>query len=189
MSTIVDRAKSAIGARTPTAEEADGHVARAREALLAFGEGDLGAFFGSLSKDVEWVGPEGESFPASGTIHGRDELRERMVEDVKRGYETFGFRPEHYFETEGEDWVLMVGAFSGEPMKGRQQVDVPGAQLWEFDGDEVARIRVFVDSAAFPELRTDEEVEEDHKAEAEAEREAEEDDEDEERGSGEGQET
>lgn len=169
MSSIVDRAKSAIGSSTPTADEAGGRVTHVRETLLAFGDGDLGRFFGALSEDVEWVAPSGDDFPASGTIRGRDELRERLVADIKRGYASFGFRADHYLEADDRDWVVMIGTFTGELIQGRQNLDAPGVQVWEFDGDDVCRVRIFTDAATFPDLRTDEQVEEDHRREREQE--------------------
>lgn len=155
----VDRMKSAVGRdEGPTARDAEGRVAVVRSALRAWGEGELDGFFGALDDKVEWVAPQGSKFPANGTINGRDELRKRLTGEVEDAYQDFGFRPQHFLEAEDVDWVVVLGAFVGAPLKGTD-LDVPGVMVWELDGDEAKRIRVYTDSDLFHEPAPDAEEE------------------------------
>jgi ketosteroid isomerase-like protein len=125
-----------------------------RGALRAFGEGDMDGFVDALKDDVMWENPEGDNFPGSGDLSGPEEVRERFIGDVGRTYTSFGFRPESFLETDHEDAVVVIGRFEGEGVTG-DSVDTPGVQVWGFSGSEVTHVRVFADSACFPEVVTE----------------------------------
>src|SRR4051794_8226060 len=73
-------------------------------------------------------------------------------------------------ETDHEDAVVVIGRFEGEGVTG-DSVDTPGVQVWGFSGSEVTHVRVFTDSACFPEGVTEQKekewAEEDRKKEEE----------------------
>ena len=149
-------AKRRVGAEAPRVTE-DDESKRAgvvRGALKAFGEGDMDGFVDALKDDVMWENPEGDNFPGSGDLSGPEEIREKFVGDVGRTYTSFGFRPESFLETDQEDAVVVIGRFEGEGVEGGS-VDTPGVQVWGFTGTEVTHVRVFADSAAFPEVVTE----------------------------------
>ncbi len=158
---MVDRAKGAVGkGGPPLATEVEGRVASVREALQAFGQGDVDRFLSAFHEDVEWVAPKGSNFPGAGTLNGREEVKEKFAATVGRTYASFGFRPRNYLQTEEEDIVVVLGAFEGQGEGGN--LDVPGAQVWEFDGNHAVRVRIYADSEDFPPpvSREDEEDEE-----------------------------
>ena len=158
---MVDRAKGAVGkGGPPLATEVEGRVAAVREALQAFGQGDVDRFLSAFHEDVEWVAPKGSNFPGAGTLNGREEVKEKFAATVGRTYASFGFRPRNYLQTEEEDIVVVLGAFEGQGEGGN--LDVPGAQVWEFDGNHAVRVRIYTDSEDFPPpvSREDEEDEE-----------------------------
>ncbi len=146
---MVDRAKGAVGkGGPPLATEVEGRVAAVREALQAFGQGDVDRFLSAFHEDVEWVAPKGSNFPGAGTLNGREEIKEKFADTVGRTYASFGFRPRNYLQTEEEDIVVVLGAFEGQGSGGN--LDVAGAQVWEFDGNHAVRVRIYTDSEDFP---------------------------------------
>jgi ketosteroid isomerase-like protein len=173
----VDRVKSAVGGGGPPgADEVEGNVGVVRAALRAWGDGDHDGFFAGLDEDVEWIAPTGKKFPAGGTIRGRDEVREKLTGAVEDAYQEFGFRPQQYLETNEYDWVVVLGTFEGAPLKG-QDLNAPGVMVWELDGKEAERVRIYTDSELFHEPAPDEEEtkrrEEERKREKEPEKEPE----------------
>ena len=172
---MVSSAKRRVGAEAPRVTEDDDsqRAGVVRGALRAFGEGDMDGFVDALKDDVMWENPEGSNFPGSGDLSGPEEVRERLIGDVGRTYTSFGFRPESFLETDHEDAVVVIGRFEGEGVTG-DGVDTPGVQVWGFTGSEVTHVRVFADSACFPEVVTEQKekewAEEDRKKEEEEEK-------------------
>src|SRR5215210_5125136 len=135
---LVQQARRSAGVGDPPlATEAGGRAEGMREALRAFGEGDIDRFLEAFAEDVQWSGPKGENFPGAGEHEGRDAVRKAFVEDAKRSYASFGFSPERYLESPAENIVVAFGRFVGEPTQGTRQLDEPGVQMWEFDGEKV----------------------------------------------------
>jgi ketosteroid isomerase-like protein len=164
---LVSQAKRRAGVGdAPLVTEAGGRAEGMSAAFKAFGEGDIDRFLDAFADDVQWSAPKGENFPGAGEHEGRDAIREAFVEDAKRSYASFGFRPERYLESPGENVVVAFGAFVGEPAEGTNQLDEPAVQMWEFDGDKVVFVGIYTDSAGFPGVATEEdEAEREEKAE------------------------
>lgn len=158
---VVQQAKGAVGkGDSPVATDAEGRVAVVRDALKAFGGGDFDAFVESMDEQVEWEGPKGDNFPGGSTLSGREQIKERFIEDVRRTYVSFGFVPGTWLESEDRDWVVVIGNFEGEGLSGQGELEEPGVMVWEFHQGKVATVRVFADSAAFPEIVTEEQQQE-----------------------------
>ena len=174
---MVSSAKRRVGAEAPRVTEDDDseRAGVVRGALRAFGEGDMDGFVDALKDDVMWENPEGSNFPGSGDLSGPEEVRERFIGDVGRTYTSFGFRPESFLETDHEDAVVVIGRFEGEGVTG-DSVDSPGVQVWGFSGSEVTHVRVFADSACFPEVVTEQKEKEWAEEERKKEEEEEQDD-------------
>jgi len=173
---LMDRAKGSVGSGgAPLASEAGGRIEGMRDAFKAFGEGDIDRFMGAFDDEVEWSSPKGDRFPGAGNHQGRDAVREAYVEDAQRSYASFGFRPDRYLESVAENFVVAIGAFTGEGLKGTGQLDAPGVQVWGFDGDTVVSVAIYTDSSAFPGVVTEQE----QKSEQESEQEEQDDDKDE----------
>ena len=172
VSGAVERAKEAMGGRDDRheADEAGGRVKVVRETLRRFGEGEHDQFFEAFHEEVEWVAPKGKKFPGAGTHSGREAVREKFVGEIEQGLPAFGFRPDHYLDADREEWVVTLGSFIGEG--GARNFEVPGAVVWEFDGDKIARVRIYADSDAFPKPveAEDQEGDEEDKREREPER-------------------
>jgi ketosteroid isomerase-like protein len=161
----VQQAKQRIGiGDPPLATQVGGRVEAVREALRAFGEGEIDRFIEAFAEDVEWVAPKGSNFPGFGTREGRESVRESFVGTVKRSYASFGFEPQRYLEAPEENWVVVLGAFAGEGVKGKGLFDAPAVQVWEFDGDAVVRVQIYADAESFPPAVSEEEEQEEQKA-------------------------
>jgi ketosteroid isomerase-like protein len=150
----VTRVKRRVGIENPSAAEDDGNVGRVRGALRAFGEGDFEQFLDCLKPDVTWEAPSG-NFPGEDALDGRDEIKEKFIADAGRTFTKFGFRPEKFLDAEDENAVVVFGTFAGEGRTG-DAVEEPAVQVWQFEGSEAEHVRIYVDSAAFPEVVTEE---------------------------------
>jgi ketosteroid isomerase-like protein len=158
---LVQQAKRSVGVGgPPLATEAGGRAEGMSEAFRAFGEGDMDRFMSAFADDVEWSAPKGDGFPGAGHHQGRAAVRKAFVGDAERSYTSFGFRPDRYLETPGENLVVALGAFTGEGVKGNGQLDAPAVQTWEFDGDKVIFVGIYTDSADFPGVVTEKEQKE-----------------------------
>ena len=85
---------------------------------------------------------------------GRDCARKEFVENAGRTFTEFGFTPETFVDADDADAVVVIGRFEGEGVEGAR-LDEPGVQIWEFQGNAVSRVRVFTDSAGFPDVVTE----------------------------------
>jgi len=158
---LVDQAKRGVGAGgPPTAEDVGGRIGVVREALRAFGEGDIDRYLEAFDEEVEWSGPKGGKFPGAGNHAGRDAVRDAFVKDAERSYASFGFRPDRYLESQAEDFVVVIGAFTGEGVKGSGVLDAPAVQVWGFDGETVISVGIYTDSEEFSGVVTEKEQEE-----------------------------
>jgi ketosteroid isomerase-like protein len=158
---LVSQAKRRAGVGdAPLVTEAGGRAEGMSEAFRAFGEGDIDRFLDAFDDDVEWSGPKGDGFPGAGHHQGRDAVRKAFVDDAERSFTSFGFSPDRYLETPGENIVVALGAFKGEGIKGNGQLDEPAVQVWEYDGDKVIFVGIYTDSAGFPGVVTEKEEQE-----------------------------
>ena len=164
------KAKRRIGVEKPLASEEGGKVGIVRGALQAFGSGDFDGFLDALKDDAPFECPNGKRFPGAGDHEGPDEVRQTFIEDAGRTYTEFGFEPETFMEAENDKAVVVFGSFVGEGVEGGQ-LDSRAVQVWEFDGNSVSAVRIYADTADFPEVVTEQKekewAEEDRKKEEE----------------------
>ena len=175
------KVKRRIGMEKPLASEEGGRVGIVRGALQAFGSGDMDQFLDALKDDAPFECPSGKQFPGAGDHEGPDEVRDTFLEDVGRTYTEFGFEPDTFMDIDDDDAVVVFGSFVGEGVEGGQ-VDTRAVQVWEFEGNAVAAVRIYADSADFPEVVTEKKekewAEEDRKKEEERDSEDDESDDD-----------
>jgi ketosteroid isomerase-like protein len=164
------KVKRRIGIEKPLAAEEGGHIGIVRGALQAFGKGDMDGFLDALKDDAHFECPSGKNFPGAGDHEGPDEVKQTFIEDAGRTYTEFGFEPETFMDAENDKAVVVFGSFVGEGVEG-DQIDTRAVQVWEFDGNSVSAIRIYADSADFPEVVTEKKekewAEEDRKKEEE----------------------
>ena len=150
---LVSQGKRRVGLETPSAADEDGRIGIARGALRTFADGDMDGFLDALREDVIWEAPSGE-FPGAGEQEGRDAIRKEFIENAERTFTSFGFRPESFVDAEDVDAVIVIGRFEGDGVEG-DRLDEPGVQIWEFQGNAVAKVRIFTDTAGFPDVVTE----------------------------------
>ena len=175
---LVTRAKRRVGVEQPSAADDDGRVGIVRGALRTFGEGDTDGFLDALREDVVWEGPSGGHFPGGGEQLGRDAVRTEFVENAGRTFTSFGFKPESFIDADDANAVVVIGRYEGDGVEG-DRLDEPAVQVWEFQGNAVARVRIFTDSAGFPSViteRREKEMEEEEREKEEKEKQEERDD-------------
>jgi ketosteroid isomerase-like protein len=151
---LVTRAKRRVGVEQPSAADDEGRVGIVRGALRTFGEGNHDEFLDTLREDVVWEGPAGGHFPGGGEQLGRDAVRTEFIENARRTFTSFGFKPESFVDADDADAVIVIGRFEGDGVEG-DRVDESAVQVWEFQGNAVARVRIFTDSAGFPSVITE----------------------------------
>ena len=151
---MLTRAKRRIGMENPSAAEDGGNVGIVRGALRAFGAGEFDQFLDALKDDVSWQAPGG-NFPGGESLQGREEVRGKFIDTAFRTYTEFGFIPESYLDAGDENAVVVFGRFAGDGVDGGS-VDVDAVQVWQFDGTEADLVRIYTDSAEFPEAITEE---------------------------------
>src|SRR5215218_4081972 len=149
---VVTRAKRRVGVENPSAAEDDGNVGIVRGALRALGEGELDQFVDALKHDVTWEGPK--EFPGGESLDGPEEVKDQFLGDVGRTFTEFGFIPEKFLDADDENAVVVFGTFKGEGVDG-EGVDEPGVMVWQFSGAEAEHVRIYTDSAAFPQIITE----------------------------------
>src|SRR3954453_20691885 len=168
---LVTRAKRRVGVEQPSAADDDGRVGIVRGALQTFGEGNTDEFLDGVRHDMGWEGPSGGHFPGGGEQLGRDAVKTEFIENAGRTFTNFGFTPESFIEADDADAVIVIGRFEGDGVEG-DRVDEPAVQVWEFQGNAVARVRIFTDSAGFPSViteRREQEMEEEEREKKEKE--------------------
>ena len=151
---LVTRAKRRVGVEQPSAADEEGNVGTVRGALREFGEGNHDQFLDALRHDVVWEAPEGGHFPGGGEQLGRDAVKTEFIENARRTFTNFGFKPESFVDAEDANAVIVIGRFEGDGVEG-DRVDEPAVQVWEFQGNAVCRVRIFTDSAGFPAVITE----------------------------------
>src|SRR3954451_1998155 len=173
---LVTRTKRRVGVEQPSAADDEGRVGIVRGALRTFGEGNHDKFLDTLREDIVWEGPEGGHFPGGGEQLGRDAVRTEFIENAGRTFTEFGFTPESFIDADDADAIVVIGRFEGDGVEG-DRLDEPAVQIWEFQGNAVARVRIFTDSAGFPSViteRREKEMEEEEREKKEKEEEEEE---------------
>jgi ketosteroid isomerase-like protein len=156
---LVSQAKRRVGVEQPSAADDDGRVGIVRGVLRAFAEGDHDGFLDALREDVLWEAPSSGHFPGGGEHDGRDAVRKEYIENIGRTYTSFGFRPETFVDADDVDAVVVLGRFEGEGVEGAR-LDEPGVQIWTFQGNAVAHVRIVADSAGFPDVVTERKLKE-----------------------------
>jgi ketosteroid isomerase-like protein len=147
----ITRVKRRVGIENPSAADDDGNVGIVRGALRAFGQGEHDQFLDALKEDVTWEAPK--EFPGGESLDGRDEIKDQFIGDCGRTFTAFGFAPEKFLDADDENAVVVFGTFTGEGVDGAG-VEEPGVQVWQFSGSEAEHVRIYTDSAAFPQIIT-----------------------------------
>jgi ketosteroid isomerase-like protein len=168
---VVSKTKSRFGRDdNGSAADVEGRPGVVRDALRKLGDGDIDGFLAAMDDDVAWESPKAGNFPGGGVFSGTGDVKEKFVGDAGRTFTEFGFEPESYLDADEENTVIVIGRFIGKGVEG-ENLDVDAVQIWEFKGDDTAtRVCTITDSAAFPEVITEEKQKEFEEEDRERER-------------------
>ena len=116
----------------------------AKRAVDAYNRRDVDTFFAELATpDFEW-------FPAltraleGGGYRGREGV-ERFAADTRENWEELQTLPEEFRDL--GDRVLVLGRLQGRGKGSGAPVDAPLASIYDFRGDRISRVRVYLDRA------------------------------------------
>ncbi|HEY1274936.1 MAG TPA: nuclear transport factor 2 family protein [Thermoleophilaceae bacterium] len=114
------------------------HEEKVRRLYAVLNSDNPRAAVDSFRDDGEWQWPRGG--PDAGVYRGREEIA-RAAEQWDDSWADFEMEPEEIIERGDEVFVMCryrgTGRGSGVP------IDTHVAHVWEFDGDQVARLRMF----------------------------------------------
>jgi hypothetical protein len=114
-----------------------------RRALEAFSRGDVPAFQGLATPDVEWKTGLG-AIEGGEIFHGHDGVA-RYFARLEGAWEEFRFIPHEFHER--EDVVLVLGRLAGRGRGGGVPVDSPVGAVWELRDGRIWRLRAYLDHA------------------------------------------
>jgi ketosteroid isomerase-like protein len=117
------------------------NVDAVKAAYAAFSAGDLEGAAAAFADDVEWTSPD--SLPWGGTQRGPQEVIAGWV-TIAESTDSFAVEPTKVFDA--GDHVVVIAASSGSA--NGTQFDDEYAQVFEFSGDKVARVRIYIDPTA-----------------------------------------
>src|SRR5436190_2135920 len=99
-----------------------------------------------------------------------DSVKEQMGDLVTRAKRRVGVE-QPSAAADDANAVVVIGRYEGDGVEG-DRLDEPAIQVWEFQGNAVARVRIFTDSAGFPSViteRREQEMEEEEREKKERE--------------------
>ena len=100
-----------------------------RRAYEGFRFGDFQRGLEEFAEDIRWYMPAAEGLPASGSFHGRDEVR-WMWGQIRSAYgEDMNARPVEFLES--GDTVVVIGHLEGG--QGERPFRVPYSTIWRFN--------------------------------------------------------
>jgi len=124
----------------------EANVQAAQAGYAAFGRGDMPAIREMLTDDIEWVDPgPSDVLPTAGTHRGKDA--------VMAWFGTLGgnvdfevFEPREFI-AQGDKVVALIHAEATIRSTGKKMVQ-DEAHVWTFRDGKVARIQLYLDTAA-----------------------------------------
>jgi len=124
----------------------EANVQAAQAGYAAFGRGDMPAILEMLADDIEWVDPgPADVLPTAGTHRGKAAVGEffRILSETE-DFETFEPRE---FIAQGDKVVALIHAEATIRSTGKKMVQ-DEAHVWTFRDGKVARIQLYLDTAA-----------------------------------------
>lgn len=116
-----------------------------QEGYQLFQRGDIAGLLMRCHDDAEWISPDTELAPFSGSFHGKQGLAE-FFSKVDANLQAIRFEPLDFI-AEG-DKVAVVGQATWLVKATGRQFDTPWMHVFTFRGDKIARIQAITDTAA-----------------------------------------
>jgi len=116
-----------------------------QEGYQLFQRGDIAGMLMRCHDDVDWISPETELAPFSGTFHGKQGLAEFFTK-LNASLQAIRFEPQEFI-AEGEK-VVAVGQATWLVKPTGQQFDTPWIHVFTLRDGKIARIQAVTDTAA-----------------------------------------
>ena len=113
-----------------------------QNAYEAFGRGDIPAVAAALDPEIEWIEPELDGLPYSGTHHGPDAVVNEVFAQIPATYDTFSIAPQEWVD--GGDTIVMLGEITIEK-DGRESTQ-RNAHIWTMRDGRAVRFEVLGDT-------------------------------------------
>ncbi len=110
----------------------------------AFGRGDIDAFFGAASPDLEW--DESEGMPYGGIYRGRDAIVEGVVAPILADVDGFTAEPDEILALD-DTRVIARGRHGGRGAGG--PLDARFVHVWTVTDGKVSRYEQLADTRRF----------------------------------------
>ncbi len=112
----------------------------------AFGRGDIDAFFGAASPDLEW--DESEGMPYGGTYRGREAILENVVQPILADVDGFSAVPDEILPLD-DTRVIARGRYGGKGAGGT--LDAKFVHVWTVTDGKASRYEQLADTRRFSE--------------------------------------
>ena len=116
-----------------------------QEGYRLFQRGDIASLLMRCHDDVDWISPETELVPFSGTFHGKQGLAEFFTK-LDASLQAIRFEPLEFIAE--DDKVVAVGQATWLVKPTGQQFDTPWIHLCTLRDGKIARIQALTDTAA-----------------------------------------
>ena len=125
---------------------ADEHTRLAQSAYEAFGRGDIASLADMMADDIEWVAPgDPDDDPNAGTFRGKEAVL-GWFDGLASTLDFTTFEPREFI-AQNDKVVSLVYAEATVRNTGRAFVNHE-AHVWTFRDGKVARIQIYLDTAA-----------------------------------------
>ena len=114
----------------------------------AFGRGDVPAVLGAMAADIEWH--EAEGMPYGGIYHSGEEVAQNVFGPLVEDVPDFAVTPEQFIAS--GDTVAVVARYTGTGKATGKALNLPVVHVWDVRDGEIARFRMFADTAKFLEV-------------------------------------
>jgi ketosteroid isomerase-like protein len=115
------------------------------EGYQKFMRGDIPGVLARCHDDAEWISPETETAPFSGSFHGMQGLADFFTK-LDASLQAIRYEPREFI-AEG-DKVVAIGEATWLVKSTGRQFDTPWMHVFTFRGDKIARIQALTDTAA-----------------------------------------
>ena len=124
-----------------------GRIEETKQRYQRFDEGDVQGALENWADDVVWEGSNSTELPGGGVHEGKEKVTQVLGQAVG-AWDDFKFTPDEFFE-EG-DTVVVLG--HNEVRKGDKSAKTPVVHIFRWQGDEVKRFQVLIDTYQAAEL-------------------------------------
>jgi len=123
----------------------------AKAGYAAFGRGDIKGILALLDENIDWVTPETDAMPGSGTKHGQAGVLE-FFQAVGECWEFEAFEPREFIA--GGDRLAVQGYYRMKARKTGTVAESQWVMVWQFRDGKCFHFQEYTDTAALSKALT-----------------------------------